>query len=416
MEKKTTLNKISYLLLLGLLIFLPFSSWVVSLTGKPILSLLRDLLVLSILILNLISFRSLKYRFVLISSLLLILWGLCSFFWREDSFVQWVRGFRNLFGPILLLIALLISGYEREQKKKILEVSLVVGLVVTVLSIIELSGVKIPLTSVYSGQGALILDHKIGGLSLGRIQSVMAGPNALGLYLLSSVGIVITLRDYLKKNAIAIIVLFSFALISTFSRSSLLGLMIALIEVFYFWAKEKIGRLKTIALLITTITIACLIMVSLLKSDKNFHFLFTHNDSSILRIQQYERIHGQYKTIGIKGRGLGAAGPSSQNRIDGGPNYWTENTYLDIFEEIGIFGLILYISIILGSAIALCKKYKQEKNSLFLGAIAILVAFSIVGNFINFYTGQAGLYLLVLLVGLALAETKRLKKDKIDWK
>jgi O-antigen ligase len=192
--------------------------------------------------------------------------------------------------------------------------------------------------------------------------------------------------------------------------------MIALIEVFYFWAKEKIGRLKTIALLITTITIACLIMVSLFKSDKNFQFLFTHNDSSILRIQQYERIHGQYKTIGIKGRGLGAAGPSSQNRIDGGPNYWTENTYLDIFEEIGIFGLILYISIILGSAIALCKKYKQEKNSLFLGAIAILVAFSIVGNFINFYTGQAGLYLLVLLVGLALAETKRLKKDKIDWK
>ncbi|MFA4995812.1 MAG: O-antigen ligase family protein [Patescibacteria group bacterium] len=403
MKLKKSTTSLATFVLIALFFFLPFSSWLVSITGKPSLSLVRDVLVIFLFLLGLAAIlftrEKINNKNLIFISSLFILWGLLTFFWKEASALQWLRGFRFTFVPVLLLISLQLFDFSKNQRKNIYWSVFLSSLIVLTLTILEFFKFKIPLISEISSEGSLNTIHAVGG-EFTRLQSVLAGPNALGLYLLSIVSFLVFASAYLNKNFLWFCPLFIAALVLTFSRSSWIGLLALFLLLIFYYLKKRFGSFAASSWFASFVFLISLVFWFGYQSV-SFNSLITHGASSTERVEQYRRVWDQRYEIGILGRGMGTAGPSSQNRIDGGPNHWTENIYFDMFEETGLIGLSLFLIflVILGYIIYNKKNIKEDRAE-----FSLLMSFLLAGLFINIYTGQAGLYLLILMSGLAIGE------------
>ena len=391
------MKKLAFYSLNLLFLFLPFSSWLVSMTGKSSLSLIRDGLVL-IIFLTVLFARSIKFNKITIISILFIIYGLLTYFWREASPLQWLRGFRFTFIPIILFLSVSSLEFKEKEKKVLLWSILIGGAIITIISVSEFLGIKIPLTTQLSGANGLESTQYLQGLNIRRLQSLLAGPNALGLYMLALAAYALGLFKKISTKLIWLVPILSLILILTFSRSSLVGLIILLIVSTVVWLYKKIGAAKTITLALLFAVILLISSLALYKSDKYKSYV-THGTSSSLRYEQIIRVWNQKNEIGLLGRGSGTAGPSSQNRLDGGPNHWSEDIYLEIFEELGFIGLILYLAIIISLLLKGWKNYNTPEGQT---AFLITLSFAVSGLFLNNYTGQVGIYLLWLANGLML--------------
>jgi O-antigen ligase len=203
-----------------------------------------------------------------------------------------------------------------------------------------------------------------------------------------------------SKYWLIFLILFTSILVLSFSRSAIIGLIVILFYLLAIWLKRNTGLFTSLLIGFLLLVVVGLGGSALFKNqNKMVQNLISHGDSSSLRFEQYQRIWDSRHEIGLLGRGMGTAGPSSQFRLDGGKNHWTENIYLDLFEETGLIGLIIYllffISVLYFGAKA---KIGLEKQSLIL----ILVSFALTGIFINYYTGQVGIMLLWLAAGTAI--------------
>lgn len=393
------INQALMVLLCALFIFLPFSSWLLSMTGNVWISLVRDALVALILLLA-IAGRKIKFNKITIIAFSFILLGLLSYFWREASSLQWLRGFRFTFIPIIFFLAVNSFDLDEKQKRSVLLAVLLSAALLLVAAVCEVFGLKIPLTTKYSGVYGLESYQSIafGEQSIARLQSLLAGPNAFGLYLLALVAYALGAFKLINKKLIWLIVLVFVILLLTFSRSTLIGFLLVAIISGSAYLKQKIGLLKTTIVIISVAVVISVLSVALLKSDKYKTFI-THETSTTLRSEQIERIWESRIEIGFLGRGMGTAGPSSQGRLDGGPNHWSENIYLDTFEELGLFGLILLVSIYI---ILLVGGWRNYGSPIGKTAFLITAGFILTGLFINTYTGQIGIYLFWLANGLNL--------------
>jgi len=403
MKLKKSTTSLATFVLIALFFFLPFSSWLVSITGKSSLSLIRDVLVIFLFLLGLVAIlftkKKINNKNLIFIFSLFILWGLLTFFWKEANSLQWLRGFRFTFVPILLLVSLQLFDFSKNQRKKIYWSVFLSSLIVFTLTILEFFKFKIPLTSGISSEGSLNTIHAVGG-EFTRLQSILAGPNAFGLYILSIIAFLIIASLYLNRKILFFIPFFVLALALTFSRSSWIGLLALFLLLIFYYLKKRFGSFAASSWFASFVFLISLVFWFGYQSV-SFNSLITHGASSTERVEQYQRVWDQRYEIGILGRGMGTAGPSSQNRIDGGPNHWTENVYLDMFEETGLIGLSLFLILlgVLGYSIYNKRNTRESRVVFFL-----LVSFLLAGLFINIYTGQAGLYLLVLMSGLAIGE------------
>lgn len=400
MKTKKRITSLAVFLLIVLFSFLPFSSWLVSITGMPSISLARDVLAVLIFIIGLINLlffkEKIKNKGLIIFSLLFIIWGLLSFFWKEASPLQWLRGLRFAFIPILLLISLQLFNFSKDQRRRIYRSVFLSSVIVIILATLEFFNVKIPLTSELSTEGALTTIHAVGTKFI-RLQGVLAGPNALGLYLLSSIAFLIIASSFISRRVIYLVPIFVLASFFTFSRSSWIGMIILFLTLLHYFLRKKYSYFAVSSWVASFILLMSLTLWFGYQSN-SLNSLITHGASSTKRVEQYKRIWDQKYEIGFLGRGMGAAGPSSQNRLDRGPNYWTENSYLDTFEETGFVGLILFLLLFFTLGHTLYEKIKSREGKV---AFSLLLSFAVAGLFINIYTGQAGLYLLILASGLA---------------
>lgn len=241
LAKIERINKWVFYGLVGLLGFLPFSSWIVSLTGKSSISLLRDLFVGLIFLMALygVYLKKKKIDKSLWLFVVFILFGLLSVFWREDSLMQWLRGFRFIFMPIVLFLSVSLMDLTEKQKSWIYKVLIVGGSVISALAILELVGVRIPLTTSLSSTGALVSEHISGSLKIPRLQGVLAGPNALGLYMMALVGCCLGIFQKFGKTSKWLLGIFFVVLVLTFSRSALIGAILMLFSVLFVYLKDK---------------------------------------------------------------------------------------------------------------------------------------------------------------------------------
>lgn len=399
-----------FVLLLSLFAFLPFSSWIVSLSGNSNWSLIRDGLVGLLFIFSIASYWDLfqsgrrenqlrRPHVICGSAWLLILWGLLSYFWREASPVQWLRGIRFDFMPLVLFLALSQIKIDPQKRIWLYRSIIFIALVIVALAVLTALGVKIPLYTDYNATGAITEINYIGGLSIVRWRSVLISPNALALYMLAVLPLLFAARKkYLSYTLAAITIA---ALFLTFSRGVLIGFLAMVLIAVFIYAREKIGLFKA-GLGIGLMTVFLIASFAFIYQLPQFHDFATHGYSTDLRWEQYQRIWQHKYEIGLLGRGAGGAGPSSQNRLDNGPNWWTENVYLDIFEEFGLIGLLIYLALIA----RLLFENKTIDTPARKTALLVLASFSIAGVFVNYCTGQVGIYLFWLMMGLAAGNDK----------
>lgn len=397
----TRLQQFSKILIVILVCFLPLSAWLVSMSGKSVLSGGRDLLILLLFVLALPRLWRLVIQKQIEPELLLaigfIFWTFLSFIWREASFAQWLKGLRFISLPILLFLSVRCLEIAAQYKEVVLKAVAISAAVICALCGLELVGISLPLATSHSGVGALSAAHVVQGTSLLRLQAILAGPNALGLYFIAVIGYAIWAVLLQKRWGWVLLIATCLLLPLTFSRSSLVGLLSMGICIGYLATAKRYGKMA--ALVVTVIVMFCMsaAVYGLEQRSHAFVPLLTHEDSSQLRVVQYQRIWNSSSEIGLLGRGPGTAGPASQNRLDGGPNHWTENTYLDVFEELGLVGLALYLGLF---AAVLKRSWERQKTPLGLAVLVVSVGFAVTGLFINSGTGQAGICLFWLLAAL----------------
>ena len=396
-------KKLSSLWLVLLVVFMPFSAWLVSFTGHATVALGRDILLALLILTTVWVMKPPKRRPLFILALLFIGWGLLSYFWREESLDQWLRGIRFVLEPVILFWVILLAAHKMSRRYVWIFLGLSAAATI-LLGYGEYFHPELVRYTLGSGLhlGNLEQIHLAGDWQ--RMQSTLAGPNALGLYLMI---VLLVSPMWLKKVnryvGVLVVIAGLAALVLTFSRSCYLGLgagLIALVAV--MWPLYPRWRWAYVTVLIIGALVASLL------AYKTPSGLLRPNSNQI-RLDQYERVWQERYDIGLLGRGIGSAGLVSQYRFDGGQNNYTENTYLDMFEALGLVGALSYLSLWFVTLWSLFRKKDFEAKVIGAAGVGILVA----GLFINHYTGQAAIWMFWLLAGLALA---KLEPDNgEDW-
>jgi len=317
-----------------------------------------------------------------------------------------IEGFRfTLFGVLVFVLAYL-SNITVDQRKKFLNVYLSLAVIISVWAIIEML-----LPGKYWGEWGIIQKDLVWGYgwhtvgSMNQLASFLGGPNQLASYLLPAFFIVLlgaieAFTNNQKKQSyynLVAIILFVFVTLLTFSRSAAIGLFFGLLLIPFIKGHNVLLKRGVIFLAIA------LSVLGLLLYDQNNPIL-THGQSQSGHIealnQSLAEIGYRFNHQPIKiiiGDGLGSAGPLAVKYQDG---LVSESWYLQLFLEIGLIGVITWLSIV----VLIIKKLVEKKQ---LALSVGLVAISITALFLHTWADNPAMtYSVFILLGV------NLRKDK----
>jgi hypothetical protein len=246
-----------------------------------------------------------------------------------------------------------------------------------------------------------------------RIASTLRGANPLGAYLLIPIsllaGLIITGRrswPYVSLFAGCLLLLFF-----SFSRSAWIGAAITLAVIAIHYLDKKYLRL---ALIITAgLVLLTLVGVAIMSWHRTERleniFLHTQTNSAIKTTSDQGHITGLRRGVHDMahqpfGRGPGSAGPASVYNKDR-PRI-SENYYIQIGQETGWIGLVLFLLINVGVGYIL---WLRRTNSLALTLVASLIGISFICLFSHAWTDDTLAYIWWGLAGVAMVP---LKKDE----
>ncbi|MCR4278276.1 MAG: O-antigen ligase family protein [Candidatus Berkelbacteria bacterium] len=390
--------------LAALIFFLPLSAWLVSVTGQELVGLGRNLLLGLLIILSIVRYRQFhRPNPSTWLALFFILLVLVSYWYRQDSVLQWLRGVRYLIEPLLLYVTLQLWPLTGSKQKLWQALAFVTALVV-LGAVVEFVAPELLRTTIDStGRGYLGQIHLASSLT--RLQSTLAGPNALGLFLLVSLLLWPLWQKVIPKYlAITTGVFGLAAILLTFSRSSYTGFLFGGATL-VTTGRQVLGKS---ARLLTVSFVALLVLIGALLIARPEELVRTASNTT--RFEQYERVWEQRGEIGFWGRGAGAAGLVSVDRLDGGANYYTENSYLDAYEAVGLLAALAYLGFWICLVWSLLRA--QTATTIAVGATALGLA--VAGIFINHYTGQAAIWLTLLFAGVASGKASRVEERPVN--
>ncbi len=387
-------------LLGALIIFLPLSAWLVSYSGNYLVSLGRDILLGLFLLSSLFTpsgvegpniKRWRKPNAIAWLSFGFIFFTLLSYITKQDSLAEWLRGVRYLIEPIILLAALQIDPLPTESLRPLANIFGISVVMVLVASVIDYFAPQFWRTTLHHG-GLGFLGQIHLAANLPRLQATLAGPNALGLFLLIALLLTpVWVKNWPKWVSVSARILGLLTLLLTFSRSSYFGLLAG--HIFFLTAGRKlIARWRVWLTAVILVAILAAGTALILKPAQ-----LTRLDSNATRFEQYQRIWRERSQIGLTGRGAGTTGPFSDHSFDNQPTYFSENTYLDVYENIGPFGMLTYLAIWVWLIALLVK----QKTLIAISAAAAAFGLAVAGIFIDHYTGQAALWVTILFAGVA---------------
>jgi O-antigen ligase len=243
-----------------------------------------------------------------------------------------------------------------------------------------------------------------------RLQSTLRGPNPLGAYLtviLTAITtILITMKDRQKK-----IILWSFlglgivVLFFSFSRSAWLGTAVSLGVLGYLLLSNK--RAKT--MLLYVVMGLMLLFLGLVYVGQNNDFVqntIFHSDEKSRSATSSNENRQSGIVLGLKdvyrhplGQGAGSAGPASarNNR----PAKIAENYYIQISQEVGIFGLITLVAI---NVFVATELYKRRNDNLALILFASFCGITVINMVSHAWMDDTLALLWWGLAGIALSE------------
>ena len=219
-----------------------------------------------------------------------------------------------------------------------------------------------------------------------RAQSLLRGPNPLGAYLALVITILAGMFYRFKSYRFSfgfLIAGSAMLLFFSYSRSAWIGLIISLAAWVLLVIKDKkILKVLLIAGLVGTVVVG-LAVYTFRDNDYVQNTIF-HSDETSQSTSSTNSVRLQALKDGAAdvvdhplGQGLGSAGPASAR----GPSpKIAENYYIQVAQEIGIFGLILYLAITVGVGYRLFMRRQQLLAQVLLASLIGISVINLVSH------------------------------------
>ncbi len=360
---------------------------------------------------------------------------------------NFILGFKYDFIPLLSFLILRRTSWSEWFMKQLMNVLLWVGGIVALYGIISFF---LPdsffsflgysdLHSLYLPDHPIAAFQQIGGSSLRRIQSVMSGPNQLGLWLLIVFALLlpIGLSSYRSKKIPVlqkiIFLLVLGAIFLTFSRAAWLGAFVMTVVASFMILPRRTFRKEMLFGAISLVT--CLIVLFLIAPG-----ILTRISSNRGHIERPLQALQQMVKQPF-GMGLGTAGPATNRTSEAcvmleptddpswakdQPNlcvflgskqvqppladhvcrcpFLPENWYLQIGVELGWIGFVLYLSLVF----LILKRLKMHQKLLTTNyQLLTFLAVSIAALFLHAWEDSAVAYTVWILIASVLPVAAR---------
>ncbi len=243
-----------------------------------------------------------------------------------------------------------------------------------------------------------------------RIASTLRGANPLGAYLLiplSMLAVLITKKQQNKKQALlfagSLVVLFF-----TFSRSAWIGAVLAFATIAIVQYPKIYKNAKFLIAGASIIAIGLLTVAGLQNNSRFQNLIFhTHDNSQVATSSNDARADALQNGIeDIKdeplGEGPGSAGPASVYNDDS-PRI-AENYYLQLAQEVGWIGLILFLLINAGVGYLL---WLRRNDTLALSLLASLAGITFINLLSHAWTDDTLAYVWWGMAGIAMIPSKK---------
>jgi len=257
--------------------------------------------------------------------------------------------------------------------------------------------------------GAMILAYpsllvNINGQTIMRAFSFFSDPHMFSFYLglILPLGIAYSLLIKNKKILFLNFSLLFFVLLLTFTRGAYIAIIVSFI--FLAFLIYRYLRNKKMAFLLLLILIIFIIPITPI-SDRFYSTFNLSEGSNIGRLEMWEQSSKIALINFWQGVGLGNYSLTVNARFDYRNPVTAHNLYLDIFSEMGIFALFIWLFLILGTISKLfwrLRKTDDEKEKcLLIGLIGSLLYFSIHSCFETAIYSPIVLALLMISLGLS---------------
>jgi hypothetical protein len=212
-----------------------------------------------------------------------------------------------------------------------------------------------------------------------RLQSTLRGANPLGAYLVLILPALLIKLKNARENTYKTMWAFLFlsgliVLFYSYSRSAYIGVMISVGLTIWLLANKKVKMI-----LLVTSGFLVLVMGAMyvsLRNNLTFQDTFLHTSRTTHSQTSSNQNHASATINGIKdsikhplGQGLGSAGPASVYNNKSAKI--SENYYVQVAQETGIIGLVLFVSINVLLGIYLYKSGSESSIILFASLIGI---------------------------------------------
>ncbi len=185
-----------------------------------------------------------------------------------------------------------------------------------------------------------------------RVQSTLRGPNPLGAYLVVVSCLILSLGLGAKRHRAYYLgfgLLCLFVILMTYSRSALVGTMLGLVAILIVYERRFLNRKNLI--IFSTVLITLGLMMPILSRNYVLQNVFFHSSSRSTSGQSSNNARVSALEEATKdvirhplGSGVGSAGPASLRNTKG-PIKISENFFIQIAQEVGLLGLVVFVII-----------------------------------------------------------------------
>jgi len=316
-----------------------------------------------------------------IAALLVIVLGVAITLFARVDVVQALFGYKVVLLPIVLYLIVQLAD-ARLSEEHLLKLVLWPSYIVATLAILQEFFIPLSWWSALGYNDSTIRPLQLVDPAVKSIRAFasLGGPNQLGAYLIfpTILSLVYALRSRKWQYGVGALVLLT-GLITSFSRSAWIGLIVALFAAIFIFG-NKLVRLITVTLVAIGVGLLFSVAQTLparLSNTQAQYFLLhgRYNDAREIEGSDYGRIQALNKAVdSIKdhpwGNGLGTAGPASF--VSSQPVI-TENWYLQIVIEIGLIGLVLFAVFFLDNLIPLVRSQSFMAKALAASLCGLLV-------------------------------------------
>ncbi len=247
---------------------------------------------------------------------------------------------------------------------------------------------------------AFFIDQKP---DLERVMSTVRDPNSLGSYLIITVNVLLavlfaTKRLSTKKALIGAVALTGLCLSLTFSRSALLGFVVA-VGLFLLMSNNPVKRWLKQHVRLAAVGVLLLLIVTagVFYSVRNTYYVqnvvFHADQSTVLEDPNQLRIRFWQESVWAivlepAGTGPGTAGLASIKNDKQG-TVLNENYYLQVANEVGIIGLMLFLLILIVVAYGL---YRRRAYLMPVALLASFAGLAVTNMLVHIWSNEAVAY------------------------